>query len=166
MNRLALVVLLAVLVSCKRTPPKAPTPEAIGAELATFRQLLVPISSQTWTSMQESIALNGVGHVTPDLYEQPYMHATLLVNGQNIAVMVAYTGVWLAPNRVPMQTMSVRQYMRAFAADREAYLGSVVAPKGTIYFTRAQIPDILAATRSAGASSEDIPFSVVRGAGR
>ncbi len=116
--------------------------------------------------MQGDIALKGAEHVTPDLYEQPYAHASASVGGQNIAVMVAYTGVWLAPAGVPLQPMSVKQYLRAFAADAGSGLAGVVAPSGTIYFRRAQIPDILDAARSAGASSEDIPYSAIRGAGR
>ncbi|MDO8756704.1 MAG: hypothetical protein Q7J64_01720, partial [Elusimicrobiota bacterium] len=52
MKPLLLAVLAAAaLAACGQRAPKPPTPEEAGAELATFRQLFVPISPETWKSM-------------------------------------------------------------------------------------------------------------------
>jgi len=165
----ALAVAAFVFAACGKAPPPAPeppTPQAVGAELATFPQLFVPISSTTWASMQEAIAAKDHTRTAANRHPQPYAHATLQVGGQDTAVMVAYTGVFLAPAPIPLQPMSVQQFLRAFGADPEASLAGVVAPKGTIYFTREQLVDVIAAARAAGAVAEDLPYGEVRGAGR
>lgn len=162
----ALVILAAALAACGKPRPKAPTPEAVGAELATFPQLLVPISSQTWASMQAAVARNDAEHAAANQYPQPYAHGSVLVGGLETPVIVAYTGVWLAPAPVPLQPMSVQQYLRAFGADAGTDLAGVIAPKGSIFFTREQLPDVIGAARKAGAGSEELPYSVVRGAAR
>ncbi|MDD5301680.1 MAG: hypothetical protein PHS14_01115 [Elusimicrobia bacterium] len=162
----ALVILAAALAACGKTPPKAPTPEAVGAELATFPQLLVPISSQTWAGMQVAAKINDPGHVNANQYPHPYAHGSVLVGGRETAVIVAYTGVWLAPAAVPLQPMSVQQFLRTFGADPGTDLAGVIAQKGNIFFTREQLPDVIGAARKSGATSEDLPYSMVRGAGR
>jgi len=154
------------LAACGKKPPAAPTAEAVGAELATFPQLLVPISSQTWASMQSAAARNDTEHTAANQYPQPYAHSTVRVNGRDISAFVAYTGVWLAPAPVPLQPMSVQQYLRAFAADADTDLASVIAPKGSIFFTREQLPDVMGAARNAGATTADLPYSMVRGAAK
>ena len=161
MNRLPLVLLLLALAACGKKAPTPPTPEAVGAELATFPQLLVPISSSTWASMQAD-----PGSPTADQYPRPYAHAAVLVDGRETPVFVGYTGVWLAPAPVPLQPMSVQQFLRAFAADAETDLARVIAPKGSIFFTRGQLPDVMSSARGAGAASADLPYSVVRGAAK
>lgn len=163
-------VLLAglLLAACGRTPadPKAPPPQAVGAELATFPQLLVPISTSAWAGMQDAAARNDPARAVPDAYPQPYAHDSVLVEGKETSAIVAFTGVWLAPSPVPLRPMSVQQYLRAFGADAGTDLASVIAPKGRIFFTREQLPDVIAAARAAGATSEDLPYGVVRGAAR
>lgn len=62
--------------------------------------------------------------------------------------------------------MAVQQYLRAFGADEEINLASVVAPRGSIFFTREQLPKIIAAARAAGAGDADQSYSVVYGARR
>lgn len=168
MRLAALAVLVAGLAACKKAPPPAapPTPEAVGAELATFPQLLVPISTSTWVSMQAAAAQNDPTRSDANQYPHPYAHSTAIVGGREFPVLVAYTGVWLAPAPVPLQPMSVHQFLRAFGADPGTDLASVVAPRGGIVFTREQLPDVSAAARAAGATSEDLPYSVVRGAAR
>lgn len=168
MNRVLLLILAAGLAACERPapPPVAPTPQAIGAELATFRQLLVPISTSAWTSMQAAIARNDPDRAYATLYPQPYAHDTVIIDGREFPVIYAYTGAWLAPSRAPLQPMSVQQYLRAFGADPGTDLASVIAPKGRIFFTREQLPDVIAAARAAGASSEDLKYSITLGVAR
>jgi hypothetical protein len=162
-----LVVLAAALAACgKPSPPTAPTPEAVGAELATFPQLLVPISTQTWARMQSAVARNDVEHSAANQYPQPYAHGSVLLNGRDTPAFVAYTGVWLAPAPIPLQPMSVQQYLRTFAADADTNLAGVIAPKGSIFFTREQLPDVMGSARNAGASSVEMPYSLVRGAAK
>lgn len=168
MRTAALVVLAAALAACGKAPepPKAPTPAEVGAELATFPQLLVPISTSTWSAMQRAITLNDMTRANADQYPQPYAHYTVQAAGKDIPVIVAYTGVWLAPAPTPLQPMSVQQYLRAFGADAGTDLASVIAPKGRIFFTREQLPDVVSAARAAGATSDDLPYSIVHGAAR
>ncbi|MBI2387246.1 MAG: hypothetical protein HYV14_14735 [Elusimicrobia bacterium] len=168
MRTAALVVLAAALAACGKTPepPKAPTPAAVGAELATFPQLLVPISTSTWASMQAAAARNDPDHANANQYPRPYAHHAVRIDGRDVPVITAYTGVWLAPAPVPLQPMSVQQYLRAFGADADTDLASVIAPKGTIFFTREQLPDVIAAARAAGATSEDLPYGIVHGVAR
>lgn len=166
MRLAALAVLATALAACGKPAPKAPTPEAVGAELATFPQLLVPISTQTWARIQSAVARSDVEHSEANQYPQPYAHATVLLNGHDTSTIVAYTGVWLAPAPVPLQPMSVQQYLRAFAADTGTDLASVIAPKGNIFFTRKQLPDVMISAKNAGASSTEMPYSVVRGAAK
>jgi len=168
MKAAALVVLAAALAACGKAPeaPAAPTAAALGAELATFPQLLVPISTTTWAGMQKAIALNDMSRANADQYPQPYAHYTVRVGSRSVPVIVAYTGVWLAPAPTPLQPMSVQQYLRAFGADPGTDLASVIAPKGRIFFTREQLPDVIAAARAAGAASDDLPYSIVHGVAR
>lgn len=165
MRRLAGLLLLAALAACGRKPGP-PTPQAVGAELATFPQLLVPISSTTWALMQQEAALGGAGHPTADKYPKPYARAGVLVAGKESSVFLGYTGVFLAPAPVPLQPMSVQQFLRAFAMDGETEMAAVVAPKGSIFFTREHLPDVIGAAREAGATSSDLPYSIVRGAAK
>ena len=169
MSRLTLAVLLAALAACQKPAPPAsapPTPEALGAELATFRQILVPISTQTWSEMQWAVSHGDEERSKAYQYPQPYAHALVPLNGRDTDVLVAYTSIWLAPDLVPLQPMSVEQYLRAFEADTGTNLATLIAPMGTIFFTREQLPGILAAAKASGASSTDLPYSVVRGAAR
>lgn len=163
-------VLLAglLLAACGKAPagPKAPTPEAVGAELATFPQLLVPISTSAWTGMQDASARNDPARAVPDAYPTPYAHDSVLVEGKETPAIVAFTGVWLAPSPLPLRPMSVQQFLRAFGADAGADLATVIAPRGRIFFTRGQLPDVIAAARAAGATSAELPYDVVRGAAR
>lgn len=167
MTKLLLPAALLLLAACGKpeAPPAAPTPQAIGAELAKFPQLLVPISTSTWSSMTAA-AKEGVGRVRADEYPRPYARPTVLVDGKETPVLVAYTGVWLAPSPIPLQPMSVQQFLRLFAADEEAKLASVIAPKGSIFFTREQVVDVLVAARAAGADSSALPYSLVHGIAR
>jgi len=170
MRIIALVLLAVAIAACgkEKSPvvPTAPTAEAIGAELATFPQLLVPISTQTWASMRTAAASNNLSGLTADRYPQPYARASVQVNGRNAVVLAAYTSVRLAPAQVPMQVMAVQQYLRVFTADTAADLGGVVTPQGHIFFTRAQLPDVIIGATKAGSSFEDMTYSVVRGTGR
>lgn len=166
--RLAALLLLAGLAACGKTeaPPAAPTPEAVGAELATFPQILVPISTTTWTSMLAAASRKDALGVRAIEYPRPYAHPAVLADGKETPVLMGYTGLWLAPSPVPLQPMSVQQFLRVFGADPDADLASVIAPRGAIFFTREQLPDVISAARAAGATSADLPYSVVRGAAR
>ncbi len=166
--RLAALLIIAGLAACGKAepPPAAPTAEAVGAELATFPQILVPISTATWTSMLEAASRNDPLRVTAIQHPRPYAHPVVLVDGKETPILRGYTGLWLAPAPVPLQPMSVQQFLRVFGGDQDADLAGVVAPRGTIFFTREQLPDVISSARAAGATSEDLPYSVVRGAAR
>ena len=167
MSRFPLVILLAAFGACrKQAPTTPPTPEALGAEIATFHQVLVPISTQTFVNMREAAARRGIENVSPGDFLDPYALGSVLINGQTVAVFTAYTGPWQAPREMPTQPMSIQQFLRAFGSDQRSNLAAIIAPKGNIFFTREQLLDVIGAARASGASSEDIPFTVIRGSGR
>lgn len=168
MKAAALVVLAAALAACGKAaaPPAPPTAQALGAELATFPQLLVPVSTETWASMQAAVVRNDMDHANANQYQRPYAHPVVTVGGKDTRVLVAYTGAWLAPAPVPLQPMSVPQFLRTFGADEGTDLASVIAPKGRMFFTREQLPDVIAAARAAGAVAGDAPYGIVLGLAR
>ena len=90
MRTAALVVLAAALAACGKAPktPAAPTPAAVGAELATFPQLLVPISTTTWAGMQKAIALNDMTRANAVQYPQPYAHYTVQIGTNDLRLRV------------------------------------------------------------------------------
>lgn len=156
----------AALAACGKPAPKAPTPEEVGTELATFRSVFVPISSETWKSMELAQKRDPGAVIHPKQYPDPYAHGVVLVGGRDAVVSVAYTSVLLAPAPVPLEAMSVTQYLRVFEYDARSELARVIAPKGSIFIARDALPRVAAAARTAGAPTDDAPFSVVRGAGR
>jgi len=163
---LALVVLAAALAAAcrKPAPPEPPTPEEIGAELATFPQLLVPLSTDTAKGLKRAIELRGrLENVTRDDFEQSYEVVSVNEGGVSLAVMLAYAGAWLAPSGTLSQAMSVPQFFHAFEADAQAGVAVIVAPKGNIVITRDQIPRVRAKLVDAGVSDRQLPFSLVRG---
>lgn len=166
MSRLPLVILLAAFAACGRKPASPPTAAALGAELATFPQLLVPPTEQTLIDWKEAVARKGAENVTLTSFRQSYTHGSATVNGKEVAVFVAYAGPWQAQKGMPLQLMSVPQFLRAFAADPQTDLAMVAAPKGNLFFTREQLPEIIGAVRAAGAASEDLPFTLIGGIGR
>lgn len=167
MRPLLLAVLAAAaLAACGEKPPKPPTPEEVGTELATFRSVFVPISSDTWKSMEAALRRDPNAVIRPNQHLDPYARGVVLVGGRDAIVSVAYTSVLLAPAPVPLEAMSVAQYLRVFDYDARSELARVIAPKGSIFIARDALPRVAAAARAAGAPTDDAPFSVVRGTGR
>lgn len=168
MRVLALAVLTAVLPGCRKPapPPPAPTPQALGKELATFPQMLVPLTAQSVIDYQDALARKGADNVTITSFRQTYILREATVENKKVKLFVGYAGTWQAPKGSPLQPMAIQQFLRAFAADPEAEVAMVAAPKGTFFFTRVQLPDVIGAARDAGARSEDLPFSLVLGNGR
>jgi hypothetical protein len=166
MKRAAFVVLAAAFLACRKPAPKAPAAEALGAELATFRQVLVPLTQQTLTEFQDAVSLKGAENVTLMNFRQTYEHGTATVDGSTVALFIAYAGPFQAPKGTPLQAMSVQQFLGAFAGDPATDIATLAAPKGNIFFTRQQLPDVIGAARAAGASSGDLPFSLIYGNGR
>lgn len=162
----ALAALAAAVASCEKPAVKPATPEEVGKELATFRQLFVPISSTTWKSMEVASKRDKDAHTRPNQFPEPYARETVIVGGRDAISLVAYTSVLLAPGGVPMESMSALQYLRLFEYDRVAELARVIAPKGSIFIARDALPHVSAAAMAAGAPAEDPPYSMVRGAGR
>jgi len=163
MRPLLLAAMAAAMAACGEPALKAPTPEEVGAELATFRSVFVPISTGAWKNMGEALKLDPKAAVHPLQYPDPYARSTVLVNGRETTVSVAYTSVLLAPSPVPLEVMSVAQYLRVFEYDARSELASVIAPKGNIVIARDAVPRVIAAALAGGASVNDAPFSVVRG---
>lgn len=160
----ALLLLAAALAACGTKPsaaPVPPTPEALGAELATFPQLLVPISTSTWSLMLDAGSKKDPQGAKATWHTNPYAHVSLSIDGKHAEALIAYTGVWLAPRPAPLQPMSVQQYLQAFAADAGTDLAIVVAPKGTFYITRTQLVDVMQAASAAGAGLVDLPYSII-----
>lgn len=166
--KIAALAAVLALAACGKTPPipQAPTPAAVGAELATYTQLLAPISPETWARMQEAAARRDAEGSLAIRHHNPYAHAAVRVDGKETAAIVAYTSAWLAPATVPLQPMSVSQFLRAFGADTGTNLASVISPHGTLVFTREQLPHVYTAALAAGAPVEDQRYSVVFGARR
>jgi hypothetical protein len=163
MNRLAFAVLAFALAACGRArPPAGPTADELGAEAATFVQVLVPLSAQTLAGFEEAVArLGDASSVTPADFKQTYELESFSVNGQETRVMIAYTNPWLAPATTLHRPMTVPQFLRACEAEgRDAAL---VAPKGQIYIPRAQMPDVRAKLVLLGASDKDMPLVFIRG---
>lgn len=158
MSRRAFVVLVAALAACGRgeAPPAPPSASELGAELATFRQILVPLSPAT----AENAKLD------PENFKEVYELGTTTSEGASIGVLVAYSDPWLLPASAIGRPMSVLQFLRAFGQEERAQAAALVAPKGQLYFTRAQLPGVLAGARTAGASDADLPFSAVKGSAR
>lgn len=164
MRSSTLLVLVVALAACGPKPsaaPTPPTPEALGAELATFPQLLVPISTSTWSLMLDAASKKNLQGAKATWHQNPYAHVPLLIDGKNAEALIAYSGVWLAPRPAPLQPMSVQQYLQAFAADAGTDLAIVVAPKGTFYIARAQLVDVMQAASAAGAGLVDLPYSII-----
>ncbi len=154
MRRLSLIVLLLTLAACRQpAPPAPPTPEALGAELATFRQVLMPLAPEALNSLRDDL---------PDSYAL----GSVVIDGRPAAAFTAYTSPWRTPREMPARPMSIQQFLSAFGNDPRSQLAGVVTPKGSFFFTREQLPDIIRAARATGASSENVPFTVIRGAGR
>lgn len=166
MRLLIAALLTAALAACGRPAPKPPTPEEVGAELATFRQLFVPISTGTWKSMDEAAKHSPSASIRPSQFPDPYVRHSVRAGGREAAASVAYTSVMLAPSPVPMETMSVTQFLRVFEFDSRSELAWVIAPKGSIFIARDALPRVSAAATAAGAGVADSPFSIVRGAGK
>ncbi len=167
MNRLAFAVLLAALPACRKPgPPVPPTPAAIGAELATYPQLLAPLTHESMESLVEAVNSHGAGSVTAANFRQSYLHRTAIINGVKTAVFVGYSTPWQALEKTPLQPMSVLQFLHAFAVDAETEIVMLHTPKGTLYFTREQLVDVIGAARTAGATSGDQPFTFVLGSAK
>jgi len=163
MKGLILAGLAASLTACGTGAPKPPVPEEVGAELATFRQLFVPISSETWKGMSLAAQTAPSTFIRPNQYGDPYVRDMVLVGGREVSANIAYTSVLLVPSGVPLESMSVLQYLRLFEHDAGADLARVAAPKGSIFIARDALPRVTAAARAAGSPAEDSPFSVVFG---
>lgn len=159
----AVILAAAVaLASCGRRQAP-PTPEALGAELASFPQVLLPLTQDAYkryTNLAEKPNPETAGG------RQLYTHGSATVAGKPVALFLAYSGPWQAPKGLVLQPVSVLQFLRAFTADSQTDIAAVAAPKGSLYFTRAQLPDIVVAAKAAGASDADIPFGFIIGSGR
>lgn len=167
MSRLPFAVLLAALLACRKpAPPAPPTPEALAAELATFPQLLAPVAPEAVDDFTAAVARDGAARAGSAYIRKNYIHSSSTVNGRKAEVFVGYAGPWQAPKGTALQPMSVQQFLRTFGSDAQTDIATVIAPKGNMFFTREQLPDIIAAARAAGARSEDLPFTVVVGSGR
>lgn len=162
MNRLAFAVLAALLAACGSSGPSAsPSSDALGAEAATFPQVLVPVSTQTLAGFEEAAARLGAGSVTAADFQQTYELASLVVDGRPADVMIAYTNPWLAPAQMLHRPMTVAQFFRVCEAEgRDAVL---VAPKGQIFVPRAQVPDVRSKVILLGVSDADLPLAFIRG---
>ena len=111
--------------------------------------------------MLHAAANNDTSGAKATWHPNPYAHVSLLIDGKQAEALIAYTGVWLAPPTVPLQPMSVQQYLQAFASDSGTEIASVVAPKGALSIPRAQLMDVMHAASAAGAGLVALPYSVI-----
>jgi hypothetical protein len=165
--RVLTAVLLAVsLAACdrKQAPPATPTAEALGAELATFRQVLVLLSPETMRNLAHAESIRGPGNAVTGDFSEVYGHLESIVGGSTVAVMVAYSGAWLLPKDVVARPMTPTQFLRAFIVNEECARAVVITPRGDLVVSREQVLDVLIETRQAGAVGEDLPFSLIHSA--
>lgn len=164
---LFVAILLAAASACRKpAPPEPATSKALGVELATFRQVLLPLTGETLENLRRAIRLHGPESVTLTSFQQTYVHGTATVNGAKASVLIAYSDPWRAPKGIFLQPMSVLQYLRAFANDAGTDLTMLSTPKGEIFFTREQLSEVSIAASEAGAGADDLPFVLIRGSGR
>lgn len=166
MNRAAFVVLAAALAACGRSPaPTAqPTPEAIGAEIATFSQILVPLSTQTISNLKIAAELKGgLQNVTTGDFTPDYQFGSVTADGKPAAVLVAFSDPWLAPTEALTMPMSLPQFLRAYEASPKASLAVLIAPRGEIIITREHLPRVRQVVAVSGRPDADLPFVLIRG---
>lgn len=167
MRAAAAAVLLALAgAACRKAPPSGPTPEALGAELATYRQVFAPLSPETAASFRLAVEQRGPGNVRSADVATVYAEDAVVVAGSTVPVLVAYSGLMIMPTDVIARPMNVTQFLRDFG-DRQNLGGALlVTPKGRIFVPRSQYLDVLIETRKAGAPDEELPYTVVAGSVR
>lgn len=167
MRSLAAAVLLALAAAaCRKAPPPGPTPEALAAELATYRQVFAPLAPETAASFRLAVEQRGPGNVRSSDVATVYAEDAVVVAGSTVAVLVAYSGAYMMPTDVIARQMNVMQFLRDFK-DREHLGGALlVSPKGRLFVPRAQLIDVLIETRKAGAPDEELPYTVIAGSVR
>ncbi len=164
--KLTALVLLAALCACRKAPPQAPTAEALGAELASFPQLLAPLTQASLADYNDAVQRKGAENVMMTSFRQSYEHVKGKAGNKEVLLFIGFSGTFQAPQGVGLQPMSIQQFLRAFAADAQVDFATVRTPKGNLFFTRAQLPEIIGAARRAGAKDDDLPFAIVNGSGR
>lgn len=156
---------IAALGACARKHPAPPEPKALGAELATFPQVLLPLSPDTMRDFKAAADTAGFAAAAKGVWPA-YALASAAVDGSTATLFVAYATPWQAPKGIALQPVSIQQFLRAFSAEGRAGVAMVVAPKGTMFFTREQMHEVGAGAEAAGGSSADLPFSFLVGSGR
>jgi hypothetical protein len=164
MRPAVLAALAALSACCSRTPspaPAVPSPQAIAAELATYKQVLVPLAPDTKASVQRAIRLKGADKVVEGDYQEFYEKGEAVVDGSTATVLVAYSGAWLLPKGTIARPMTAAQFLRAFAADESCVRAVLATPRGAIVVARDQTVDVLVEIKTAGGDVGNIPFTVV-----
>lgn len=166
MKTLALLLLTTALAACHRAKetPRPPTAEELGAELAKYPQVLVPLSPDTAENMRRAAAFKGRDSVGPGDFQPVYEHATATVAGSTVTVLMAVSGAWMLDHGAAAQPMSPTQFLRALGEDSTSRYAVLATPKGTLIVSKEQVLDAMIAAKRAGAVVEDIPFTIIRGA--
>lgn len=163
--RAALLVLAASLAACSRKPaaPAAPNAAALAVELATYKQVLVPLMPVTAENFARAAKFKGgAANVGPGDFQEVYAYGESLVSGSTVAVLLAYSGAWLLPQGAAARPMTPPQFLRAFMNDEAAARAVLITPKGGLIVAREQTLDVLIEARKAGAKTADLPFAVIR----
>ena len=151
MKRLMIVALTAALTACGKTkiPPSPTSAAAVGVELATYPQVLVPLSAHP------------LGNA-----ETAYQYGAATVSGSTVAAMIAYSSAWLLPDTSTARPMTPLQFLQAFASSEPCGLAVLITPKGSLLIGRSDLLDVLVAARDAGAATAELPFTAIRGSAR
>ena len=166
MRRLPLILLIMVLAACERpkAPARPPTADELGAELATYAQVLVPLAPETVENVRRAAAFKGTESVRPGDFQPVDEHVTADIAGSSVTVLMAYSGAWLLPRDQTSQPMTSIQFLHALGEDQAARFAVLITPKGNLFVGKEQLLDVMIAARKAGAATEDIPFTIIRGA--
>lgn len=163
--RTAILLFAVTLTACRKPAPAgAPSAAALGAELATYRQVLVPLSPETAENIARVEKIKGPGNAVTGDFKEVYAHGETRIAGSTVAVLVAYSGAWLLPAGFAARPMTPAQFLRAFMGEETTARAVVIAPRGSLIVSREQVLDVLLETRKASPSDADLPFALIRAA--
>ena len=166
--RILAAAVLAVLAAgaCRKAPVPEATPAALGAEIATYRQIFAPLAPETADSFRRAVELRGIQNVRSGDVTTVYLEDAVVVSGSTVPVLVGYSGAWIMPTDVIARPMSALQFLREFASLDKLGGALIVTPKGRLFVSREQLLDVLIEARRAGATEAELPYTVVAGSVR
>ncbi len=172
MRRAALLAALLLSACGEKAPPPAqsgahPSADAVGAELASFAQILVPIVPASLDEYKRAAEFRGgEANVGDGDVSLSYSRGASVVAGSTITVFVGYAGAWLMPVETTARPMTPLQFLRALDSAVDCAGAVVLAPRGKLYVPREQLMDVTIAAQKADAPAKDAPLVLIRGSAR